>query len=154
MIHKTYEFTSKLSAQEAGERIGWLFSEAHVEYKTAELSVTSTDTPLVFVSVDRRLYSWRNWTRINPFTFVTSVDVQFEPEQDEVTKVTVHINRFRAFGWVAFWVICCGLTALGLPEPAGAIFFIGVTCAAWFGNISFFAGYLVKKEITNSLMVI
>jgi hypothetical protein len=38
-----------------------------------------------------------------------------------------------------------------MSEPGGAILVIGVACAAWFGIVSFLGGYLVRKEISESL---
>jgi hypothetical protein len=72
-------------------------------------------------------------------------------DKSGITEIVVHVNRFRTFLWVAFWVWASALAALGLPKSEGAILFIAVSSAAWFGLVSFSGGYLIKKEITNSL---
>jgi hypothetical protein len=38
-----------------------------------------------------------------------------------------------------------------MPEPGGAILFVGIACAAWLSIVSFLGGYLIKKEIADRL---
>ncbi len=111
----------------------------------------SVRTPIAVVGIQPKLYSHSNWVGLNPFTFVSGVEVQCEQVDSGLTKVTVRVNRLRTFLWVAFWVACSLLAARRMPEPGGAILVIGVACAAWFGLASFLGGYLVKKEISDRL---
>jgi hypothetical protein len=154
-MHKTYEFVSQLPAQAASERIESLLSKEGVEYRVGNLSIASVKTPIAFVSIDPKLYSklynLGNWTGLNPFIFVSGVEVRFGRLDSGITKVTVRVNRLRAFLWVGFWIACSLLAACAMPEPGGAISVIGVACAAWFGIVSFLGGYLVRKEISESL---
>jgi hypothetical protein len=153
-MHKTFELVCQLPARAVLERIEGLLSKEQVEYKSDNLSVTSTKTPIVFFSFDRRLYSRANRVGLNPFTYVDSVDVRCEPADHGLTKVIVHVNRFRAFVLAAFWVANAALVAAAMPEPGWvirAILFIGFACAGWFGTVSFFGGYLLKKEISDCL---
>jgi hypothetical protein len=151
VMHKTYRLVCQLPAQTASERIESLLSKEGVKYSAAHLSLTSLRTPIAVLGIQPKLYSHSNWVGINPFTFVSGVDVQFEQGADGLTKVTVRVNRFRAFLWVAFWIACSSLAASAMPEPEGAILFIGFACAAWLGFVSFLGGYLIKKEISESL---
>ena len=152
MIHKTYEFVCQLPAQEASERIEGLLSEEGVKYRAANLAIASTRTPTAVLGIQPKLYSHSNWIGLNPFTFVSGVDVRCEPPGDsEVTKITVGVNRLRAFLWVAFWLGCDLLAASDMPRPGGAIFFVVFACAAWFGIVSFLGGYMIKKEISDCL---
>lgn len=151
MMHKTYEFVCQLPAQAASERIKGLLSKEGVKYRAANLSVASVRTPIAVVGIQPKLYSHSNWVGLNPFTFVSGVEVQCEQVDSGLTKVTVRVNRLRTFLWVAFWVACSLLAARRMPEPGGAILVIGVACAAWFGLTSFLGGYLVKKEISDRL---
>ena len=41
--------------------------------------------------------------------------------------------------------------AVVMPEPAGMILLLGVTFSAWLAIVSFFGGYLLKKEIGDHL---
>ena len=151
MIHKTYEFVCQLPAQVASERIERLLSKEGVTYRAADLSITSVSTPIAVLGIQPALYSHSNWVGLNPFTFVSGVDVHCEQVDSGLTKVTVRVNRLRAFLWLAFYVECGILAASAMPEPGGAILVIGVACAAWFGIVSFLGGYLIKKEISDHL---
>jgi hypothetical protein len=150
-MQKTHELLCQLPAQTASERIEDLLSRERVKYRAADLFVTSTSTPIAALGIQSKLYSRSNWVGINPFAFVSSVDVRCERSENGFTRVTVHVNRRRAFLWVGFWVACSFLAALGVPEPGGVIMVIAVTCAAWLSIVSFFGGYLVKREIGDCL---
>ena len=144
-MHKTYEFefVCPLPAQAASERIEALLSKEGVEYRTSDLSIASTRTPIVLLSIP--------WVRLNPFVYISGIDVLFKPSDGGVTNVTVRVNRLRAFLLAAFYVWCGILAASAMPEPGGAIMVIGVACAAWFGIVSFLGGYLIKQEISDRL---
>lgn len=133
------------------ERIETLLSKEGVEYRAANLAVTSIRTPIAVLGIQPKLYSHSNWVGINPFTFVSGIAVRCEQADGGLTKVTVRVDRLRAFLWVAFWVACSGLTAVAMPEPAGVPFFVGFAFAAWFGTVSFLGGYLIEKEISERL---
>ena len=150
-MHKTYELVCHLTAQPALERIEDLLSKEGVKYSATNFSVTSVRTPIAILGVQPKLYSHSNWVGLNPFAFVSGVNVRCEPGDNGLTKVTVRIKRLRAFLWVAFWAACSFLAARALPEPGGGLFFIAFTCAAWFGIVSFLGGYLIKKEISDRL---
>jgi hypothetical protein len=151
VMHKTYELLCRLPARTASERIEALLSKEGVKYKTADLSVASTRTPIAVIGIEPKLYSRSNWVGVNPFTFVSGVEVQCEQRDNELTKVTLRVNRLRAFLWVAFWIACSALAARAMPEPGGAVWVVAVACAAWFGIVSFLGGHLVKKEISDRL---
>jgi hypothetical protein len=151
MMHKTYEFVCQLPAQAASERIEGLLSKEGVKYRAANLSVASLKTPIAMVGIQPKLYSHSNWVGLNPFTFVSGVEVQCEEVDSGLTKVTVRVNRLRTFLWVAFWIACSLLAARAMPEPGGAIVVVGVACAAWFGLVCFLGGYLIKTEISDRL---
>jgi hypothetical protein len=102
---------------------------------------------MVVFGLDPRRFSHANWVGINPFTYVSSVEVRCELSDNGHTKVIVRVNRFRAFVWTGFWVAFGALAASAMPQPGGAIALIAIICAAWFGNVSFLGGYLIKKEI-------
>jgi hypothetical protein len=151
-MHKTFEITCPLAPHTASERIESLFSHEGVKFNSADLRITSTRTPIVVLGVQPKLYTRRNWVGLNPFAFITGVDVRCEPSGDAVaTRVNVCVNRRRAILWAAFWALCGYLTGRAMPQPAGTALFIVVIFAAWFGIVSFLGGYLVKREIVDGL---
>jgi hypothetical protein len=151
MIDKTYELFCRLPAHEALERIKGLLTKECVKYTAADLSVTSTEIPIVILGFDPRRVSHTNWVGVNPFVHVSGVEVRCEWVDNGLTRVVIRVNRLRAFVWVGFWVACSALAASALPVLGGAILVIGVACAAWLGNVSFLGGYLIKKDISNQL---
>jgi hypothetical protein len=150
-MHKSYELVCQLPARAASERIARLLSKEGVKYRTSDLSIVSTQTPTILLSIQPKLYSHSNWVGLNPFTFVSGIKVRCEQVDSGLTKVTVRVNRLRAFLWGTFWVACSLLAASGMAEPEGAILVIGVACAAWFGIVSFLGDYLIRKEIGDRL---
>ncbi len=128
-----------------------MLSKEGVKYMAANLAITSIKTPIVVLGIQPKLYSHSNWVGLNPFAFVSGVDLRFKEDENGVTRVTVRVNRLRGFLWVGFWAACISLAALAMPEPGGAILFIGIACAAWLGIVSFLGGYLIKKEIAGCL---
>jgi len=151
-MHKTYEFVCQLPAQVVSERVESLLSKEGVKCKSANLSVVSVRTPIAVLGIQPKLYSHSNWVGLNPFAFVSGVEVHCEQVEDgSSTKVTIRVNRLRAFLWVGFWVACSLLAARKMPEPGGVILFIGVASAAWFSIVFFLGGYLIRKEISDRL---
>src|SRR5512146_1752652 len=96
-MHRTYELVCRLQAQEASERIQGLLSKEGVKYRSADLSIASTRTPIVVLSLQPKLYTHSNWVGVNPFVYISGVDVRFQPGDGGGTKVTLRVNRLRAF---------------------------------------------------------
>jgi hypothetical protein len=151
VLHKTYELNCKLPVHTASDRIQGMLSKEGVKYTTTNLAITSVRTPIAVLGIQPKLYSHSNWVGLNPFPFVSGVDLRFKQDENGLTRVTVRVNRVRGLLWVAFWITCGYLAARAMPEPGGAILFIGIACAAWLGIVSFLDDYLIKKEITDRL---
>jgi hypothetical protein len=145
MMHKTYEFefVCQLPAQAASERIEALLSKEGVEYRTSDLSIASTRTPIVLLSIP--------WVGFNPFVYISGIDVLFKPTDGGITNVTVRVNRSRAFLFAALGIWSALLAAIAMPEPAGILVVVGFASATWFGIVSFVGGYLIRKEISDRL---
>jgi hypothetical protein len=151
MKHKTYTLSSRLSPEEAIVRVGDLLAAERVKYTVEGLSISSTRTPIAVLSFQRVLYSKRNWVGLNPFIYISGLNVECQPDGSGVTRVIVRLNRLRTFVWVAFWVWNSAVVALKLPRLPGVIVFVGFCLAAWFGYVSFLSGYLIRKEISDCL---
>ena len=151
MIDKTFEFVCHLPAEEASQRIEALLLKEGVEYAAANLSVVSERTPVAVLGIDPKLYTHNNWVGINPFAYVSGVDVRFRPSIGGDTIVIVRVNRARSFFFAALGIATGLLAACAMPQPAGVVFFVGFASAAWLGIVSFLGGYLIKSEIGRSL---
>jgi hypothetical protein len=152
MIWKIHNFACTLTAEEASMRVADLFSKEGVNYVVSALGITSTGTPIAVFGIQRRLYSRHNRVGLNPFAFVSGVNVRFESKNSTDSMVIVRVNRGRAFLWVAYWSLSSLLAAAAMPQPGGVLLFVGVTCAAWLGIVMFLGSYLIKEEIKNYLM--
>jgi len=150
-MYRTRAISSDLPGSLAFERIGALLAREGVAYVVSERSLVSTGTPVVLLGFQPKLYSHANWVGINPFAFVTGVDLSWEPGQGSATAITLRINQRRALLWVAFWVACSAMAATGLPRLWGSLLVVGVFCAAWLGIVSFLGSYLLTKEISDCL---
>jgi hypothetical protein len=151
VMHKTYNLVCQLPAQTASERIEGLLSKEGVKYRAADLSIASIRTPIAVLSIQPKLYSQSNWVGLNPFVYISRVDVLLKPRDGGVTGVTVRVDRLRAFLFAALGIACSLPAASAMPEPAGVLFFVGFACVTWFGVVSFLGGYLIKKEISECL---
>jgi len=150
MMHKTYQLVCPLPAQAALERIKALLSKECVKYRADDLSISSTQTPIVFFNFDPRGFSHSNWVGLNPFMYVSSVEVRCEPADNGLTKVIVRVDRFRALIWVGCSVALGALVASAMPEWAGLLVLVTFTGATWFRTVSL-GGYLIRKEIGDHL---
>lgn len=151
MVNATYELVSQLPPEEACEKIRALLEKEGVRFRSEELFVASTSTPVALLGIQPSLYSHQNWVGINPFAFISSIDVRCSDGRNGTTKLSINVNRRRAFIFVGFWVICAYLAARAMPEPAGALMLIAVSSAAWMALVSFLSGHLLVKEIRNKL---
>jgi len=149
---KTYELTSRLSMATVMQRMEDLFRGEGVQFTRGDTSIASIKTPISLGRLDARDYSKRNWVGLNPFTFVSGVSVRCESGTGDVRRINVDIDQFRAYVWFAFWAACSLPVATAMSKPESAILLIvGVTVVAWFLIVRFFGGYLIKKEILDSL---
>jgi hypothetical protein len=86
VMHKTYELICQLPVHTASDRTEGLLSKEGVQYTTTNLAVTSVRTPIAVLGIQPKLYTHSNWVGVNPFVYVSSVDVRFKPGDGGVTK--------------------------------------------------------------------
>jgi hypothetical protein len=135
MKYKIYLLKSPLSAKQAVERVKDLLKREGVQHRTEGLSIVSISTPIAVLSFQRVLYSKRNWVGLNPFTFISGVDVRCRPDKSGLTEVTVQVNRFRTFLYVAFWGLGRRPSGISYIKPDGATLTTVVGLTAWFGLV-------------------
>ena len=152
MKHRTYILSSRLPAEIAIARIGRLLAREGVHYKTEGLCICSLKTPIVLFSFQRIAYSHGNWVGLNPFPYISGVNVRCKPAESGLTDIVVQVNRDRTFLYVASCVCTSGFASVGMATLGNAIVFIAISfAAAWFGFVSFLGGHLIKKEIGDCL---
>ena len=152
MMHKTYELTSRLSAAVVIQRMEDLCTKESVQFRTRDFSISSVKTPIA-TGMQSKLYGRRNWVGLNPFAFVSGVEVRCEPGEGGLVRISIHIDQFRTFVGVALSAASSGFAALAMPKLGWAILFIAaVTLGAWFTSVRFLGGFLIKKEIHDCLI--
>lgn len=150
-MSKSYSLRCSLDPQVALTRIEALLVHECVTFKTDNLRIVSTRTPFAVLGVQPELYTRKNWIGLNPFAFVSAVDISFKSIAGDATKVCIRVNRSRSIGFVAFWSLCAVLMSLRMPQPAGLFFVFGVAAVSWLVCVSVLGGYLVKAEIRREL---
>src|ERR1051325_12000635 len=66
-FHKSYEITCHLSCSDAVQHVTRLLSEEGVKFVVSNSRIISTETPLVLLSFQPRLYTQKTWVGLNPF---------------------------------------------------------------------------------------
>jgi hypothetical protein len=106
----------------------------------------------VLFNLQRALYSHRNWVGVSPFAFISGVNMRCQPGKSGLTEVVVKVNRARTLFYAGYWVWAAGMASVAAPTLVDALFIFAASVpVAWIGNVIFLGGYLLNKEITNSL---
>jgi hypothetical protein len=152
MMNKRYRVTTKESPASALERVAHLLSSEGVSWtRSDEVTLRSTRMPIALHTLQSVLYSRKNWFGMNPFTYVSGVQIRCEPEGIDTTTVSIDIDRSRGFFWVVFWIACCAVGVPAAPQPAGALLLLVGSGVLWLFVLSFVGGYLIKEEIRGAL---
>src|SRR5207253_607827 len=151
LLHKRYELLSPLESQAAVKQVALLLSQESVAHIATGLRVASTSTPLVVLGIQPQLYTRKNWFGLNPFAFVTSVDICCEPIGSGGTRVAIDVNRRRAIFHVTFWTVCAALTARAFPGLVAVGFVAAIVLVAGFSIVSFLGGHLIRREIAAAI---
>lgn len=153
-MQKTYQLTSRLPAAVVMQGLEGLFTQEGVQYRKSDLSITSVKTPVAILSFSQVLYSKRNWVGVNPFTFVSGVDVHCEPGAGDIVRINIRVDQFRTLIYFGLWVTSSGLAASAMPELWSAILLIAVALTiGWFVTVQFLGGFLIKQEIRDCLNI-
>ena len=149
-MKKRFRLSSTLSGSECTERCAALLGEEGVKFQQDGQSLKSTSTPIVFVNVDRRLYSRNNWVGLNPFVFVSGIDVNVSAaDSDGSTVIDVVINQRRTLAICGLIVGLVLVVARALPAN-GLMFFV-VASLLLVLLFRFFAGSLLRQEFERRL---
>jgi len=119
--------------------------KVQTEIKATE-SVILYSAPVPLFSWDRRWYSKSNWTGINPFVFVSDIEITFI-ENSSVAKVKINRRRTIMYllGGIAIEsILICNAPAI-LSILAAAVL-TAIIILIWLGSTT-----LIKNEIINSL---
>lgn len=111
------KLTSVRSIAECLEKVSELLTEEGVRFNRSINAVYSTETPVALLSVDRKLYSRNNWMGINPFIFISKIDILCRDKNNESgTDIDVDIDWIRCAVIFCFFFIILSMVAIALPS--------------------------------------
>ena len=124
---------------------------ANQQFEVSESTIASTRTPFAIFGVERKIYTRRNWVGINPFVFISGVQVGFV-NAGEQRRMRVQVNRTRSFLFAMFWPICVFFaTRQVAPFVLRIAVVAGVAIIAWLIVAEFLGGRLLRGEIAQQV---
>lgn len=150
-MNKRYRILTTLLESESMEKLSLLFAYENVKFRKEDNSIISTSTPIAVLGVDKRLYTRKNWFGINPFIFITRIQVACRKNAEGKTEVDVLINQNRAVFIYGLAMALVLIVSCALPDVVwGGLFFVSAA-AVLFLCFSFLAGPLIRIEIQSEL---
>jgi len=145
----TFHIASLDSPDEALPKIARLLEEEYVEFEIERNAIRSTRTPVTFVNIDRRNFSRLNWVGMNPFVYVTGIEVEFHPEDPRgAYRLIVDRTRLRILMGSVLLLLICPIS-LAIPmEGIPILFAFWGLVFLWFRYLS---GELIRNEIAQAL---
>ena len=148
----TLRLCSKLSIGDTIRRIADLLAHEHVNFNTSPNSIRSTHVPFPIVNFDKRMYTRKNWVGLNPFIFISTIEIFFKELNTKETGVDICIDQQRAI--IIYLCLLCLilLVALAIPILWGGIsffFFIAIVTRLFIFNLCI--RKLIKSEIVNEI---
>jgi hypothetical protein len=148
-----FSLVSQFPPDETMARIARLLTEERVTFEVAGQTIRSVKTPIAIGSIQPQMFSKRNAFLMNPFTIISGIKINCEQGDPGLTKISVRVDRARAFLWVAFWVWCGLLVVAQSSWQTVALVAAGVTLTAWVANVWYFGGTLIRAELRDCLKV-
>jgi hypothetical protein len=143
---------SKLSMSDTIKRIADLLVHEHVNFYTNPNSLRSTHVPFPIVSIDKRMFTRKNWVGLNPFIYISSIEIFFRELNIKETQIDVRIDQCRA---IVMYLSSLGLmllVALAIPVLwVGIAFFVSIAILTHLFIFSFCIKRLIKSEILKEI---
>lgn len=147
-----YRFDSTRSLDESLNRVAILLIREGVTIQKQSHSIKSIRTPVVFLGFDRRLYTKGNWVGINPFVFISGVEVKCSETTQGGTEIDIVVDQRRTSLIYFLALINVFVVASVLPNHELGILLFVVAGAALFFLLFKLIGYqLVTHQIRNEI---
>jgi len=106
ILMERIDFTlhTKLSVNAAIAQISNLLASEHISFQTDLNSIRSKEIPLPFSSFNKRLYTRKNWVGINPFIFISEINIIIKEFNLQQTQIDVTICQKRAIIMYVFFI--------------------------------------------------
>jgi hypothetical protein len=144
-----------LSVKEILQRMENLFKYEFISYRVDSTSIISNYIPIPLIGIDRRLYSKKNWIGINPFIFISKIELLVKPlDFQEGVQMKININKRR--GIILYFIIIAliGFVSCNLPALwAAIILFSFVAVSSYLFIFYICIKKLIISEIANELKI-
>ena len=109
------KINSPLCINDAKKRIENLLTYENVDFSVQPNSIRSTYIPIPLVNFDKRLYTRKNWVGINPFIYISGLEILFTELSATETRIEINIDQRRAIFFYCMFLCLVFLVALALP---------------------------------------
>jgi hypothetical protein len=132
--------------------MGDLLAYEHVSFHADPDSIKSTHVPFPIVSLDKRMFSRKNWVGINPFIYISSIEMFFAELNTKETQIHVNVGQQRA---IALYLCClCLILFVALAIPilwVGIAFFFSIAILTRLFIFNLCIKKLIKSEVLNEI---
>jgi hypothetical protein len=135
------------------KRITDLLACEYVGFRADQNSIKSTHVPFPILNIDKRMYTRKNWVGINPFIFISGIEIFLTESNIRETQIDIIVDQNRAILIYLFILCITLLVALAIP-----ILWIGISLFLFIGIITHLFVFnvcvkrLIKSEILNEIM--
>lgn len=143
-----------LPVRDAVRRMEKLLGNESVRFIVDEnaMSITSTRIPFPMIGIDMRLYSRKNWVGVNPFVFVSGIEIAFVKTGRDSTRLDVSIDLRRTLVLYCCMVVILLLVAASFPAWwVGFLFLVLASGILHQVLFRFLAKHLIGIEILYSM---
>ncbi len=137
-----YTIQSDHSIKSALRGIEDLFNYESIKFLSDSNSIRSVQIPMPIVSFDRRFYSKKNWIGINPFIYISSIEINFKKPSTGKVIVDITIGQKRTFIIYLIVLLLTGMVAINLPN-----YWAGISLFSLVAIFTFIFKVCVKKLI-------
>lgn len=152
LLKRAFTLTSDLSENDAQQQIIKLFDSESVKYQVVNNEIRSLKTPVTLLSVDPRMYTRRNWVGINPFVFISGINVTLNGGSSKGTVIDVNINQTRGVIIYLLILLCLASIMFAIPNLlTGIAILVFGLFISYLIIFPFFIGSVLKNEIKTGI---
>ncbi len=147
-----FRLYSKLSIIDTIKRIADLLVCEHVSFYADQNSIKSNHVPFPIVSIDKRMFTRKNWVGLNPFIYTSSIEMFFTELSARERQIDVSVDQHRAI--VMYLCSLCLILFVAFAIPVlwvGISFFFFLAVFTRLFVFDLCIKKLIKPEILNEI---
>lgn len=151
-MKRAFTLISDLSVNDALQRIKKLFDSESVNYQVENNEIRSLKMPMTLLNIDPRMYTKRNWVGINPFVFISGINVTLNGESPKGTVIDVNINQTRGVIIYLMILLCLASMMFAIPNLwTGIAILVFGLFISYLIIFPFLIGSILKNEIKTEV---